>query len=136
MAFQPSIAHLEKLTSLREISELDLWIVDSTEAAQIKRLKAKATEILQQSKPRVVCKCDDLMDVDPESPFEEERGMVIKREPGVKHEDKESKPAGCRCEPPKRVFRLKYLVRRHGQWGTPFWGSERVEEIEVSPSED
>ena len=131
--FQPSIAHLEKLTSLTEISELDLWIVDSTEAALIKRLKAKATEILQQSKPRIVCGCDDLMDVDP---IERKRGTGIKQESGVKHGDGESKSVGCRCKPPKRVFRLKYLVRRHGQWGTPFWGSERVEEIEVFPSED
>lgn len=133
---KPSIAHLEKLSSLTEISELDLWIVDSTEAAQIKRLKAKATEILQQSKPRIVCECDDLMDVDPESPVKEQRVTGLKQEPGVKHEDGESKSGGCRCKPPKRVFRLKYLVRRHGQWGTPFWGSERVEEIEVSPPED
>ena len=112
--FQPSVAHLEKLTSLAEISELELWVLDDTETALIKRLKAKAIEILRKSKPRPTCDCRDPMGV----------------------EYGETKFVGCGCERPKRVFRLKHLVRRHGQWGTPFWGSERIEEIEVSPLED
>ena len=126
--FQPSVTHLEKLALLTEISELDLWVLDNTEAALIKRLKMKGIEILRNSKPRTVCECDVTMDVDPEFPAE--------RAPGMRSEYEETKPVGCRCKPPKRVFRLKHLVRKHGQWGTPFWGSERVEEIEVSPLED
>lgn len=124
---------MEKLTSLTEISEIDLWIPEGSDATFIKRLKAKATEVLRKSNPRTVCKCGDAMDVDLEP--------SVKQEPGVKleHEIKleyETKPVVCMCKPPKRIFRLKHLVRRHGQWGTPFWGSERVEEIEVSPLEE
>ena len=115
--FQPSVPQLEKLTSLTEISELELWVLDGTEPALVKRLKAKATEILRKSHPRTDCKCDSPMDVDPE----------FKRP---------IKPLGCRCEPPKRVLRLNHLVRKHGPWGTPFWGSDGVEEIEVTPLED
>ncbi|KAF9789813.1 hypothetical protein BJ322DRAFT_1044359 [Thelephora terrestris] len=133
---KPSVDHLEKLTSLTEISELDLWITDSADAALIKRLKAKAVEILRQSKPRVVCECDDKMDVDYEPPVKEEPGTNVKREPGIKLENEEVMPVGCTCNPPKRILHLKHLVRRHGQWGTPFWGSERIEKIEVSPFED
>lgn len=123
---KPSVTHLEKLVSLTEISEFDLWVLDDTDAGLVKRLKAKAMEILLKSKPRVVCECDDAMDVDP-SPH-------VKQKLGVRVEKTE--PVGCRCSPPKRVFRLKHLIRKHGQWGTPFWGGERVEEIEVSPLED
>jgi hypothetical protein len=119
---------LEKLDSLTEISELELWILHGTESALVKRLKAKATEILRKSNPPTLCKCDDAMDVDPEFP--------VQQESGTKLEDEETKPLGCGCKPPKRVLRLKYLVRRHGQWGAPFWGSERVEEFEVFPLED
>jgi hypothetical protein len=125
-SIQPSIAHLEKLVSLTEISELELWVLDDTDTALLKRLKAKAIEILRNSNPRVVCQCDDAMDVD----------HVVKQEVEVKSEEEETKPVGCRCIPPKRVFRLKHLIRKHGQWGTPFWGSERLEEIEVFPLED
>lgn len=122
---------------MTEISELDLWIMDSAEAGLIKRLKAKATEILRKSKPQMVCRCrDEMMDVDSEPCVKVEPGMNVKQEPGVKLEDEEAKPEECRCEPPKRILRLKHLVRRHGQWGTPFWGSEQVETIEVSPLED
>lgn len=68
------------------------------------------------------------MDVDSDEP-------CVKREPDMEVRlERNTQPLGCgRCEPPKRVFRLKHLVRKHGQWGTPFWGSERVEEIEVAP---
>ena len=120
------MAHLEKLVSLTEISELELWVLDDTDTALVRRLKAKAVEILRNSNPRVVCTCNDAMDVEPDH---------VKQELGVKSEQ-ETKSVGCRCIPPKRVFRLKHLIRKHGQWGTPFWGSERVEEIEVSPLED
>lgn len=125
--FQPSVPQLEKLTSLTEISELELWILDGTEAALVRRLKAKGMEILRKSNPRAVCKCDKTMDVDPEP--------SVKQEPSAELE-RCIKPSGCRCEPPKRVLRLKHLVRKHGPWGTPFWGSDGVEEIEVSPLED
>lgn len=124
---QPSVAHLEKLVSLTEISELELWILNDADAALVKRLKAKATEILRKSKPRIVCNCDDAMDVDPV-----ERGTGT----DVKQEVEKTKSAACGCSPPKRVFRLKHLIRKHGQWGTPFWGGDGVEEIEVSPLED
>jgi hypothetical protein len=127
--FQPSVSHLEKLTSLTEISELELWVLDTMEAPAIKRLKAKAIEILRKSNPRTVCECADAMDVDREP-------SVVKHEPetDVKLERDTLPPlGGCTCQPPKRVFRLKHLVRKHGQWGTPFWGSDRVEEIEVPP---
>lgn len=132
---QPSVAHLEKLVTLTEISELELWILNDTEPALIKRLKAKATDILRKSNPRVVCKCADAMDVDPEPPAGQGPGTNVKEGLGVKPEG-ETKSVGCRCGPPKRVFRLKRLIRKHGQWGTPFWGSELIEEIEVSPPED
>jgi hypothetical protein len=138
------VAHLEKLTSLTEISEIELWILDGSDTALIKRLKAKAVEILQKSKPRTVCKCNNTMDVDLEPFAKQEPEPLVKRELGshvqqglgLKREDEEIKPAGCRCKPPKRVFRLRHLVRKHGQWGTPFWGSERVEETEVPPLEE
>jgi len=130
------VAHLEKLISLTEISELELWVLDGTETALIRRLKAKATEILRRSKPPTVCQCDSAMDVEPKPFVKQEQGMNVKQEPDVKLDHGEIKPVECRCKPPKRVFRLKHLVRKHGQWGTPFWGSERVEEIEVSPLED
>jgi len=133
---KPSVAHLEKLVSLTEISELELWILDGTETALIKRLKAKATEILRKSNPRTVCQCVDAMDVDSEPFVKQEPGANVKQEPDVKPKREEVESRGCRCKPPKRVFRLKHLVRKYGQWGTPFWGSERVEEIEVSPLED
>ena len=132
---QPSVSDLEKLTSLTEISELDLWILDDTEPALIRRLKARATEILRKSKPRTVCECDDAMDVEPDPSVKQGSG-TNERGLDVNLEYEEVKPFGCRCKPPKRVFRLKHLVRKHGQWGTPFWGSERVEEIEVSPLEN
>ena len=119
---------MEKLEPLTEISELELWILHGTEPALVKRLKAKATEILRKSNPPTTCKCDEPMDVDSE--------FQVKLESGTKLEDEETKSLGCGCKPPKRILRLKYLVRRHGQWGTPFWGSERVEEFEVSPLED
>ena len=119
------MAHLEKLTTLTEISEIELWVLDGSDAALIKRLKAKAMEILRKSKPRTVCECDDAMDVEPE--------LSVERESVAKSENKS---AECTCKPPKRVFRLKHLVRKHGQWGTPFWGSERVEEIGVSHLEE
>ena len=125
--FQPSVPQLEKLTSLTEISELELWVLDGTEAALVKRLKAKAMEILRKSNPRMVCECDRAMDVDSEP--------SAKQGPGVGLEQR-VKPVECRCEPPKRVLRLKYLVRKHGPWGTPFWGSDEVEEVEVSPLGD
>jgi len=134
---KPSVAHLEKLIALTEISEIELWLLDATDTTLVKRLKAKATEILSKSNPRTVCECPKATDAEP--------ALFVKQEPrtnagqgliDVKLEREEAKPARCRCKPPKRVFRLKYLVRRHGQWGTPFWGSERVEEIEVFPSED
>jgi len=134
--FQPSVSHLEKLTTLTEISELDLWILGDTETALIKRLKAKATEILRKSKPPTVCECDDPMDVDSDPSVKQEPGTNERQGLDVKLEHEETEPSGCRCKPPKRVFRLKYLVRKHGQWGTPFWGSDRVEEIEVAPLED
>ncbi|KAF9645657.1 hypothetical protein BDM02DRAFT_484020 [Thelephora ganbajun] len=133
---KPSVAHLEKLTSLTGISELELWVPYGTETALVKRLKAKAAEVLRRSKPRVVCGCDNTMDVDPEPSVKLEQGSNVEQGSGVGLEREEIKPAGCMCKPPKRVFRLKYLVRKHGQWGAPFWGSERVEEIEVSPLED
>ena len=76
------------------------------------------------------------MDVELEPSVKQEPGADVKQEPDVKLEYEEMKPLVCRCKPPKRVFRLKHLVRRHGQWGTPFWGSERVEEIEVSSLEE
>lgn len=129
--FQPSVAHLEKLASLTEVSELELWVLSNIEPTLVKRLKAKATDILRKSNPRVVCKCDDPMDVDSGPPV----GRDVKQELGVKLEE-ETKLVGCRCIPPKRVFRLKHLIRKHGHWGTPFWGSERVEEIEVLPLVD
>lgn len=128
------MSHLEKLTSLTEISELELWVLDNMEPSVIKRLKAKAVEILRKSNPRTVCKCGDAMDVDPEPSVKQEPETNAQQGVSVKHE-RETEPLGCGCEPPKRVFRLKHLVRKHGQWGTPFWGSERVEEIEVSPLE-
>jgi hypothetical protein len=112
--FQPSVPQLEKLISLTGISELELWILDGTDAALVKRLKAKGVEILRKSNPRPDCECANAMVVEPE----------LKRW---------TKPIGCGCEPPKRVLRLKHLVRKHGPWGTPFWGSDGVEEIEVSP---
>lgn len=130
------MAHLEKLTSLTKISEIDLWVLDGSDTALIKRLKAKATEILRKSEPPTVCKCDDAMDVDTEPSVKQEQGLNTQQGLGVKPEYEEIKPAVCRCQPPKRVFRLKHLVRRHGQWGTPFWGSERVEEVEVLPLEE
>ena len=129
------MAHLEKLTSLTEISEIELWVLEGSDAALNKRLKAKAMEILRKSKPKPpsVCECDAMtMDVGPEPSVNQE--PETNEELGDEH--KESKPVRCWCKPPKRVFRLKHLVRRHGQWGTPFWGSERVEEIEVSPLEE
>jgi len=131
---KPSVAQLEKLISLREISEIELWILDGTDTTLVKRLKAKAIEILRKSKPRI-CECDNAMDVEPESSVNQPETNV---EQGVdmKLEQEEIKSARCRCNPPRRVFRLKHLVRKHGQWGTPFWGSERVEETEVSPLED
>ena len=113
---------------MTEISELELWILDDTDATLVKRLKAKALEILLKSNPRVVCHCRDAMDVEPQSP--------IGQRPGMKPEGEVTKSVACTCTPPKRIFRLKHLIRKHGQWGTPFWGSERVEEIEVSPLED
>jgi len=130
------VAHLEKLTSLTEISEIELWILDGTDTALIKRLKAKATEILRNSKPRTAaCECHNAMDVEPESPVNKRSGTNEEQGLAVKLEQEEIKPTRCRCNPPKRVFRLKYLVRKHGQWGTPFWGSARVEETEVSALE-
>ena len=127
------MGHLEKLTSLTEISEIELWVLEGSDAAFNKRLKAKAIEILRKSKPKPpsVCECD-AMDVGPESSVNQE--SETNEELGDEHE--ESKPVRCWCKPPKRVFRLKHLVRRHGQWGTPFWGSERVEEIEVFGHEE
>jgi len=129
------MAHLEKLTSLAEISEIELWVLEDSDATLNKRLKAKATEILRKSDPPTVHQCTKQLDVESETSVKREPETNVKQEPGVEHE--ESKPVGCsRCKPPKRVFRLKHLVRRHGQWGTPFWGGERVEEIEVSPNEE
>jgi len=127
------MAHLEKLTTLAEISEIELWVLEGSDAALNKRLKAKAMEILRKSKPppppacKDVCKSDDPTDVELEPSVNQESETNVKQK---------SEGVVCRCKPPKRVFRLKHLVRRHGQWGTPFWGSERVEEIEVSPHEE
>ena len=129
------MAHLEKLASLTEIAEIDLWVPESSDATLIRRLKAKAIDILRRSKPPTVCECDDAMDVESEPSVKQEPGADVKQELDVKLEYEEIKPAACMCKP-KRVFRLKHLVRRHGQWGTPFWGSERVEELEVSPLEE
>jgi len=120
------VLQLEKLTSLTEISELDLWVLDDTEATLIKRLKAKATEILRKSNPRTICECDNAMDVDPEPSTKQGSGVGLKQW---------IKPVECRCEPPKRVLRVKRLVRKSGPWGTPFWETDGVEEIEVSPLE-
>lgn len=128
MRSQPSVAHLEKLAALTEISEFELWLSDNTESALVKRLKAKAMEILRKSKPRVICKCDDAMDVEP--------GTYVEPELVEVRLEEDTKPVVCRCRAPRRVFRLKHLIRKHGQWGTPFWGSERVEEVELPPLED
>ena len=124
---QPSMAHLEKVASLTEISELELWVTSGTDSALIKGLKTKATEILRNSRPRVICKCDDVMDVDHEPSVRQEPRVELGN--GVEPENEEGIAVKCRCETPKRVLRVKYLVRRHGQGGTPFWG---VEETEVS----
>lgn len=134
---QPTVAHLEKLSPLTEISEIELWVLEGSDKTLINRLKAKATEILRKSKPPMPkCECNDAIPVGRGPCVKQEPGTNLKQELDVKVEHEEIDPPICRCEAPKRVFRLKHLVRRHGQWGTPFWGSERVEEIEVSPLEE
>lgn len=82
-------------------------------------------EILRNSNPRPVCSCDNAVQGEPELTVPLDRGL-----------ERATEPIGCTCKPPRRIFRLNRLARKHGQWGAPFWGREWVEEIQVYPSED